>query len=144
VALAGAVLCMSGPWGSTASTASRVLPLLEALGLSPAGAAAVHAAGRTAGHLVAYALVAVLALRAVRGDAPATAPRAAAAFLLAVALSVADESLQASTHGRGGRLRDVLVDGTGALLGVAWALRRARRALVARGSPDGPVVATDA
>jgi VanZ family protein len=132
LAFAAAVLAMAGPLGSSASTGARVVPLLETLGLSPQTAAAVHAAGRTVGHVVAYALVAVLALRAVRGDQPATAPRAVLAFLIAVALAAADESLQGATRGRGGRATDVLVDASGALLGLAWALRRAR---VRSGSP---------
>jgi VanZ family protein len=135
---ASAVLLMSGPLGSSASTGARVVPLLEALGLSPAAAAAAHAAGRTVGHLVAYALAAVLALRAARGDGPATPARAAIAFLFAIVLAAADESLQSATRGRGGRLGDVLVDATGALLGLAYGLLRARRPAAAASPSTAP------
>jgi VanZ family protein len=135
VALAAAILTMSGPWGSSASTGGIVQPLLERLGLSPEAAAAAHAVGRSVGHVLAYALFAVLALRAARGDGPPTRRGVALSWTVAVGLAVLDETLQSLGGARSPRLSDVGLDALGAALGLALALRRARRSAPPPSSP---------
>jgi VanZ family protein len=137
VCLAAAILAMSGPWGSSSSTGGYVLPLLLRLGLPPDAAAALHGAGRVVGHLVAYGLFAVLALRAFRGDGPPSRAAVAAAAVASLALACLDEGLQSVAPGRGSGPRDVAIDALGAAIGLAAVLARgssARRRAASAGS----------
>ncbi|MHC5009342.1 MAG: VanZ family protein [Planctomycetota bacterium] len=100
--------------GSGDETGRFVLPFLESLGLGTTAAAAVHAALRSAGHIVAYAVFAVLLWRALRGSGHAIRH----ALLGACALALLDESIQALVPERTGDPVDVLLDGGGAALGL--------------------------
>jgi VanZ family protein len=89
--------------------------------------AAAHFAIRKAAHLVEYAILALLALRAFRSnfDRP-LAWLATASLALALAVAVVDESRQAALDNRTGALSDVALDTTGAAsaLALACAIRR--------------------
>jgi VanZ family protein len=83
----------------------------------------VHMGVRKAAHVAEYALLALLAFRAVRGgrDAPRWRPSwAAAAFAIAVAYAVVDEVHQGFVRTRSGSVFDVLTDAAGALGAVAF------------------------
>jgi VanZ family protein len=84
--------------------------------------AAAHFAIRKASHLVEYALLALLALRAFQLslDWP-LAWLAAASLALALAVAVVDESRQAAAASRTGALSDVALDMTGAASALALA-----------------------
>jgi VanZ family protein len=84
--------------------------------------AAAHFAIRKASHLVEYALLALLALRAFQLslDRP-LAWLGAASLALALAVAVVDESRQAAAANRTGALSDVALDMTGAASALALA-----------------------
>lgn len=127
---AAAILVFSGPWASAERTGSLAEPWLTALGLSPEAADLAHRILRKLGHFAAYGAFAWVAFRALRGDGPASPRNAARAWTLALALAVADESLQWFAPGRGGSPWDVLIDGAGAavvLCVLLWRLLRARK-----------------
>jgi len=84
-----------------------------------------HLAIRKAGHLIEYAILALLALRAF--DSSFDRPRAwlaAASLALALAVAVVDESRQATSADRTGALSDVALDLTGAASALACAVGR--------------------
>ena len=89
--------------------------------------ASVHLAIRKSAHLVEYAILALLALRAFRVslDRP-LAWLAAASLVLALVVAVVDESRQAAAANRTGALSDVALDMGGAVsaLALARAVRR--------------------
>lgn len=77
---------------------------------------------RKSGHVLAYAVLALLAWRAHRTNA--------VAMLVALAVSIADETMQAMTVTREGSHFDVLLDASGAalvLLVLAWRRRSSSR-----------------
>jgi VanZ family protein len=76
----------------------------------------VNVTVRKGGHVVAYAVLALLAWRA--------RPRLVAAMLIVLAVAITDESMQAMTYTREGSPYDVLLDACGGLL--ALALSRSR------------------
>jgi VanZ family protein len=89
--------------------------------------AAAHFAIRKSAHLVEYAILALLALRAFRLSFER--PRvwlAAASLALALAVAVVDESRQAALENRTGALSDVALDiaGAASALALACAVRR--------------------
>ena len=128
VLLGTAILATSGPWASAERTGSLAQPWLSWLGLSASATALAHAAIRKVGHAMAYALFAVLALRATREPGgPLTRRAAGLAWAISVLLATADEGLQSLSRARGGRVSDVLLDGLGALLGILVAVRFASR-----------------
>jgi VanZ family protein len=77
--------------------------------------AAVHFAIRKAGHLVTYAILALLAQRAFRSsfDRP-QAWIAAASLALALAIAAVDEGRQSFANNRSGAVSDVALDMSGA------------------------------
>ncbi len=99
------------------------------LGFPPDVAWVIHRAFRKLGHLTAYGLFAVLALRSVRGDRPTTGGFAAKALGIAVLLASTDETMQSFASERGGSALDVLLDACGAALALFFLLRSARRRL---------------
>ena len=126
---------MSGSWASSRTTGSVVEPFFLRFGLSAEAAEVVHAALRKAGHLAAYAVFAMLALRSVRGTGRTTTLAAGLAFAAAAGLAAADEVLQSLAHGRGGHGSDVLVDALGALIGLCVAVPFAHRREAAAADP---------
>lgn len=84
---------------------------------------AVNATMRKSGHVLAYAVLALLAWRAERNVAVALA--------VALAVAISDEMMQAMTITREGSIYDVLLDTCGAALALGALLRfRGRRDLV--------------
>lgn len=98
----------------------------------------VQLAVRKCGHVTEYALLALLlyrALRRTRGAAPNQwcRPCAVGAFALAVLYAASDEWHQSFVPSRDGTVHDVIIDGTGAALGLLllyrWHLSRQAREL---------------
>jgi VanZ family protein len=125
--LAAAILAMAGAAGSRDVTGRLANPFLSGLGLSPEVVEMLHAFARKTGHFVAYALFAILALRAVRGPRPVVAGTLGVAGAVAVLLAVADEALQRTSPFRTGSSLDVAIDVAGALTGLALAAVLAAR-----------------
>jgi len=82
------------------------------------------------GHAFSYGLLAWLFLRALRGREEAAAWQRLISALLATAYGASDELHQSFVPGRNASMLDVLIDGTGATLGMfaQWLLARARSA----------------
>jgi VanZ family protein len=122
----------SGAGFSAAATAPFLEPWLRAMlpGAGPEQIAALHWLLRKTGHVVEYAVLALLWSRALAvegGRAPGPRP-----LLLAAVTAVLDEAHQATTHVRGGSAADVLLDvaaAAAALLVAAAGLHRASLAL---------------
>lgn len=76
-------------------------------------------------HALAYAILGLLWLRALRETA--VRHPAALAFAIGVAYAVSDEWHQRFVPGRSGRLLDVAIDVFGLALGLLWAVWRGRR-----------------
>jgi VanZ like family len=86
-------------------------------------------------HLPEYGIAAWLAWRAIVPLVPAPFPSYATAALLAAAIGLGDELLQAITPGRVYDIRDVAMNALGAVLGmVVIAAVRAERASLSGGS----------
>jgi VanZ family protein len=84
---------------------------------------------RKAGHLTEYAVLAMLAVRALRQGRPAWQWRTAgAAVLLSVLYAASDEWHQGFEPSRTSDWHDVLIDATGVILGIgiAWLWYRAK------------------
>jgi VanZ family protein len=81
---------------------------------------------KNGGHLLSYALLAWLWLRALR---PTLSPPRLfwVAFAIAILYAVSDEYHQTFVPGRDGNPADVLIDATGALLAILLWGRQARR-----------------
>jgi hypothetical protein len=127
--LAVAILAASGPWASAEHTGSLTQPWFSSLGLSPEWAALLHFVVRKCGHVLAYAAFGILALRAVRDPSRAIPWRTTGhAWLVAILLASADETLQSFSPARGGCVTDVLLDSAGAALGILVAVRYSLRA----------------
>jgi VanZ family protein len=77
---------------------------------------AVNVVMRKGGHVLAYAILALLAWRAHRS--------LAVAMLVTVAVAIADETMQAMTITREGSVWDVVLDVCGGLLAVVLVERR--------------------
>ncbi|WP_404445697.1 VanZ family protein [Sutcliffiella horikoshii] len=69
-------------------------------------------------HLFAYMLLAVLTLNAVRRSGGHGFKSMGAAFILSVLYAISDEVHQLFVPGRSGQVSDVLLDSTGALVGI--------------------------
>jgi VanZ family protein len=99
-------------------------PLLAALGLPPQLVDVVNLIVRKCAHFVEYAILGLLAYRALR----ATRPRAAARGLLALAVGASigvaavDELHQTRTLTRSGSANDFAINGLGALNGALGAV----------------------
>src|SRR5688572_29715461 len=119
-----ATLALATRLGSSERTKTLVVPAFERAGLDTLAAERAHKLLRKGGHVLAYAafgLLAWWALEGVRG-------RAAKAVLVAGALAVVDETLQAVTPERGASVLDVVLDVGAAAVAVAWWSARSRRA----------------
>ena len=101
---------------------------------------AVQFAVRKAAHVVEYAILSALLLRAFHsGFRPLRFAHAVAAFAFAAAYAALDEYHQSFVASRTGSPHDVLIDASGALLGIAicwWIISKRRR--------DQPVLAAAA
>jgi len=116
----------------SADDSSRIIgPLLRWLlrDASPEWIAATHVAVRRAAHVVEYAILALLALRALRLSFDrSTAWLAAATLAVVMVVAATDESRQAASAKRTGALSDVTLDISGgvAALVLARAVQRSR------------------
>jgi VanZ family protein len=125
-------------WGSTDLLSDRQTsrflgPVLRWLlpDISDAAVSGVQYGVRKVGHLVEYAILAVLVYRALRGSSPTKEwlwRRAGWAFAATVLYAVSDELHQAIVASRFGSGWDVLIDAAGAVFGLAafWVVERSR------------------
>jgi VanZ family protein len=118
---------------SASETSRFITPLIRWLfpDLDARSIATAHFAIRKASHFFEYAILALLALRALRMNFERPlAWLAAASLALAFASAVVDESRQAASKSRTGAISDVVLDlsGAAAALAIASATRRFRGA----------------
>ena len=124
VAWMAVVLGLSSEAASAEQTSRFLLPFLRWLlpGAAPEQIAALHGLTRIAGHVVEYAILALLWFRAFRRGR-GLGPRASAWLALAPSLAwaVVDEWHQSGLRARTGSALDVALDAAGAVgaLGVA-------------------------
>lgn len=123
-----AVISFMSTNAGSAEHSSRILtPLLRWIrpDASPEEFALVHLLVRKAAHLTEYAILSMLAFRALRHsrrptDRPWSNWRVGIlAFLIAGAYSASDEFHQSFVPGRTGAIGDVLIDCCGAALGLS-------------------------
>jgi VanZ family protein len=124
------IFVMSTRVGSSESTAGVFDAffgwLLPALG--PAGRTLVFLLWRKSGHVIEYAILAILAVRAIRQDQPVWEWRAAGtAILLCIPYAASDEWHQSFVPSRTSDWHDVVIDTGGILLGIGLAWLMARR-----------------
>jgi len=112
-------------WGSTnlmsAEHTSRFLvPFLRWLkpDISPAALAKAHFLVRKAGHVTEYGILAALLFRSWRTLSSDLLNRTTAALIVAMLFAASDEFHQSFFPSRTASLGDVLIDSSGALLGV--------------------------
>jgi VanZ family protein len=112
-------------WGSTdlmsAEHTSRFfVPFLRWLNpdISPAALARAQFLLRKAGHITEYAILAALLFRGWRSLLGDSLSRTTAALLVAMLFAASDEFHQSFFASRTASLGDVLIDSSGALLGV--------------------------
>lgn len=113
------IVVMSSDVGSAEHTEHWLVPLfrLAAPWATPTQLDALHWLARKAGHLGEYAMLAALWYRAfTRGRHLAPRPAAAIAFAISLLWAILDEAHQAFEPSRVASIKDVAVDGTGALL----------------------------
>jgi VanZ family protein len=128
----GVILALSTEPFSTAQTGRWLYAILRIFDPDIRGAAihAIHATIRRSAHVVAYGVLALLTLRALRLSlAGGFVRQAAAALTLVASVAIADEVHQSTTTTREGSRVDVALDlagGSGALAGLAL-LRAVRR-----------------
>lgn len=121
--------------GSPAHSSRIIGPLLRWLNpdVTPATIDIVQAIFRKGGHAAGYAILALLLWRALRLINPPTtawSPKIAKlAVLIAFIYASTDEFHQIFVPSRGASIWDVLLDTTGAALGIwaLWMIGRARR-----------------
>jgi VanZ family protein len=108
---------------SAPRTSRFVEPLIRWLlpDATPVTVYVLHVAVRKCGHLAEYALLALLAFRALRSGRAERfrSSWAGGAFAIAVAYALVDEFHQTFVSTRTGNLGDVLVDAVGAALALA-------------------------
>ncbi|MGH7786029.1 MAG: VanZ family protein [Candidatus Binatia bacterium] len=118
----GVIFWLSGDQFSDEQTAEWLtsLPWLAALRLPPAAIELANLIVRKSAHFVEYAVLSMLAYRAVGASRPAWSRRAVllAAVALAVACATVDELHQATTLTRTGSPKDVVIDSLGAFAGA--------------------------
>ena len=124
----GFIFVMSTDLGSAAHTSRIIEPLILWIrpNASPEEIAQVHFLVRKLGHLSEYAVLALLALRAIRLSARPVSSRwswarAGLALLIAAAYAATDEWHQSFVPGRTAALFDVLIDSSGASAGLTLA-----------------------
>jgi VanZ family protein len=126
------ILTFSTGVGSTRHTSRILGPILRWFnpGISDAAIQRVQTVIRKGSHMAEYALLALLLWRAlrkpVRGEVRPWNWREADWLAIAVLFAVSDEWHQSSVAERQGRLSDVLIDASGALLGLGgvWTFGR--------------------
>ena len=122
----GLILTLAGEEFAAPATEGFLARLLRAIlpGISDWTVGAANFAIRKSAHAGIYAVLALLAFRAVRLGVVAAATRQAGlAILVALAVAVADETRQGFTATRGGSIADVCLDLVGAAAAVAMAAR---------------------
>lgn len=120
---------LSGSAWSAARTASRLLPLLQALlpFAAPDQLEAIHWLIRKTGHVLEYAVLAALWSRALGAGAARRPWRAP--FGLSALTALLDELHQGATLTRGASAADVLLDSAGAAAALALLAGGTRRAM---------------
>ncbi|HUP47880.1 MAG TPA: VanZ family protein [Thermoanaerobaculia bacterium] len=114
---AAVILSFSGEGGGSGTTAGWLVLLFG--DLRPDALFYIHYTLRKGAHVVAYAILGALNLRAIRGGRPGRRPICVvAAVLLATAVAAIDELHQATSATRTGSLADIGFDFCGAVLGV--------------------------
>jgi VanZ family protein len=131
------VFVMSTDFGSSDHSSRILVPLLRWFdpAVTQATIERAHFLVRKAGHVTEYAILALLVLRALRilsSNPPArwSWPLAALALAIAAAYGATDEIHQLFVPSRGPSLHDVMIDSSGAALGLLLAF------LWKRGVPD--------
>lgn len=81
-------------------------------------AAAIESGVRKAAHMTEFGILSILLYVWLGKWQPATGKRMAIASMLAMLYAASDEFHQLSVPGRAGSIGDVMIDGTGAILGV--------------------------
>lgn len=136
------IFALSGEGFAAPETEGFFGPLLRWLlgDLSDEGVAAIHFAIRKTAHAGEYAVLALLAYRALAVSGVSTPGRQRGlALAIALAVAVSDETRQAFSPTRDGSAADVALDASGAVaaLALAFALRRWRP--VTRWLPTAPL-----
>jgi VanZ family protein len=121
---------------SSEHTSRIITPLLRWFdpGISDEMVAQVHLIVRKLAHILEYAVLASLLLRALRNLMANFRYRVAFAFIGALLFAVTDEFHQSFVHSRTSSLGDVGIDCAGAILGILACLMRY---LTARGAKRG-------
>lgn len=126
-----AIFTASGPMlgaPRTSSMLEAVLATVTGHRLSADTIYVLNVIIRKGGHVVAYGLEGLLALRAVRGGRPGFTPSsAAAAIAIALAVASTDELRQSMHASRTGSAWDVVLDVAAASVALAMVARRDRR-----------------
>lgn len=126
---AGLIFVASTSWFSGTETRSIIVPLLHWLfpHADRPTLLAVHAGVRKLGHFTEYLIFGLLLARALESDAPWRPRHAVLVVVLATLYAVTDELHQYFVPGRTAAVADVVIDGTGALVGqLGIAARRLR------------------
>jgi VanZ family protein len=128
------VFCLSSDFGSEEHTSRFIVPILRWLNptISQSTIYHVHLVVRKACHVAEYAVLALLIVRALRiiRAVPAARwswPIAALALTVATAYGASDEIHQLFVASRGPSMHDVVIDASGATLGVLLAFLWSRR-----------------
>ncbi|MEI3612385.1 VanZ family protein [Pseudogracilibacillus sp. SO30301A] len=93
--------------------AAKILYLIELI--FPVNSDYFHHFIRKSAHFIAYFILGILVVNALRIH---NFKYAAYAFLICVLYAISDEVHQLFIPGRSGEVRDVLIDGTGAFIGI--------------------------
>jgi VanZ family protein len=111
------ILWLASDTGSAERTGRLLVPILTFLfpGASPIQIEVMHGAIRKLGHVIEYAILAGLWLRAFTRDGVSRRPAAWRAWAIAAAWAAIDESYQAMVSTRTGSAVDVALDAAGAL-----------------------------
>lgn len=109
----------------TGSTLRDILRFILGRDLAPETFGTLHFVIRKAAHLIEYAILGALTLRALRQGDAWTWRRALAAVALAALVATADEGRQSTVASRTGSPVDVAIDIVGAATAVAAVRRRA-------------------
>ena len=135
LAWTGLVLFFGSMYFGAERTGTFLLPVLHELApLTSLHAQELHALLRKAAHVTEFAVLAVLWFQALAGRRHAlTAGWIALAICLACA--VADEAHQSRLPNRTASVRDVVIDGGGAVLALSVVRRRWQRETHARSLP---------
>lgn len=135
----GAIFYFSSDVLSAEHTSHFVEPLIRRLlpGASDATVYGLHVAVRKAGHVTEYALLALLAFRAVRAGRRGEAPTrwVVAAFAIAASYALVDEYHQTFVRSRTGNLHDAVIDMVGAaaaMVFLVWMRNRKARPRMTR------------